>query len=795
MTTHKREQKTLVFSSLSASVSGVTTSFDLTNAIRLTQHRESQNASASEDANAEGEDPVDDTVLNNAGGKCFALDHMKQLLRFLILGTRGGTFYVSERRLTFENLHCVVQLLEDGKGSEVVDLVLDVSLGGRAVQQDPGILVLAACMRLTNDPAVKEKAWKAIGKVCRTPTQLFMLVGFTTALGSAKLRKKFLHVVTPDGEDSNDTSSAKKQQVACGKGWGRGMRKAISEWYNGMPAEKLLYLATKYRRRGGWTHADLLSLAHVKPKSRGHDLVLRFLTHGLAATVADAQRDLAAHKVFKEPSPRYKPLPAVAAETAAEGEAAVAATAAEGEAAVAATATEGEAAAAAAITAEGEEEASKAEVNAADISDSSSGAIAVITDEISSAAPSEAAISWADDVAPPPVQERTEKKRWHATPKTYPLPDAASHHLGRTRYLLRKIEMHARVLGFQPDGANAAAPTTEAEKEAEALLVAKWIRTYRLAREHVPTWLLDSNVVWEALLEDMPLTAMLRNLGKMTSMGVLKPLGEGTRKVVEALGSFERLKKGRIHPLKVLLALSTYRSCAGVLGDLTWTPVQEISTALEKAFYLSFGVLDQPVSGGQRGEQQERGNAKPKRVMLALDVSGSMGCYKIAGTHLSCREASAAMAMAFCRMGSSASSSTPSTPTFQTSVMAFSNDFVPLDVTAADSLDDVLRKTSRLPFSGTDCSIPVKYALYQDIPVDAFIILTDNETWCGHVTASEMMVRYRREMGLPRSKMVVVGMVASGFSIADPEDQDMLDVVGFDANSLDVVRDFITQGF
>ena len=56
--------------------------------------------------------------------------------------------------------------------------------------------------------------------------------------------------------------------------------------------------------------------------------------------------------------------------------------------------------------------------------------------------------------------------------------------------------------------------------------------------------------VWEALLQDMPMTAMLRNLGKMTSLGLFqKP--ENLKIVVDALSDTSRLQKARIHPIKV----------------------------------------------------------------------------------------------------------------------------------------------------------------------------------------------------------------------------------------------------
>ena len=56
--------------------------------------------------------PGRDMVGNNAGGFVFKLDEWKQLERFLILGSEGGTFYVSERKLTAENANHVLLLLK-----------------------------------------------------------------------------------------------------------------------------------------------------------------------------------------------------------------------------------------------------------------------------------------------------------------------------------------------------------------------------------------------------------------------------------------------------------------------------------------------------------------------------------------------------------------------------------------------------------------------------------------------------------------------------------------------------------
>ena len=52
--------------------------------------------------------------------------------------------------------------------------------------------------------------------------------------------------------------------------------------------------------------------------------------------------------------------------------------------------------------------------------------------------------------------------------------------------------------------------------------------------------------------------------------------------------------------------------------------------------------------------------------------------------------------------------------------------------------------------------------------------------------------QYRAQTGIA-TKLVVVGMVSNGFSIADPGDAGMLDVVGFDTATPAVIADFIRQ--
>src|SRR5437763_1466343 len=277
------------------------------------------------------------------------------------------------------------------------------------------------------------------------------------------------------------------------------------------------------------------------------------------------------------------------------------------------------------------------------------------------------------------------------------------------------------------------------------------IREHDLVRECVPTKWLDDAEVWEALLDKMPLTALVRNLATMTRLGLLTPASAATSKVVAELTNTDRIRKARLHPVAVLMALRTYAAGHGERGRHSWMPVPQIVDALDSAFYTAFGNV---TPTGQRS-------------LLGPDVSGSMAS-PVAGTPMSCCEGATAMALVTAHVEA------------EYSICAFADGLRPLPISARSRLDDALRLTRNVNFGGTDCSLPMRYALQRRLPVDAFVVLTDSETWAGHIHPVQALRRYREQMGIP-AKLVVVGMVSSGFTVADPADAGMLDVVGFDA--------------
>jgi len=322
----------------------------------------------------------------------------------------------------------------------------------------------------------------------------------------------------------------------------------------------------------------------------------------------------------------------------------------------------------------------------------------------------------------------------------------------------------------KPDSAKISLPGLErisaavkASTETDEKKLATLIHEHNLPREVVNTDLLNSVSVWEALLQKMPVEAMVRNLGKMTSIGLLSPLSDAANKVVSVLGDAEKLAAARIHPLSLLVALNTYASGSGVKGGLTWTPNTAIVDALDRAFYTSFG------------------NVKPtgKRLLLALDVSGSMSWNDIAG-----------MTGVTPRVGSAAMSLITASVEKNYIINGFCKTFVNLKISPRQRLDDAVRSISNLGFGGTDCSLPMRWALENKIPVDAFVVYTDSETWAGDIHPVQALRQYRDKMGIA-AKLIVVGMTANEFSIADKEDRGMLDVVGFDTAAPNIMSDFI----
>jgi 60 kDa SS-A/Ro ribonucleoprotein len=150
--------------------------------------------------------------------------------------------------------------------AELLEMIQSVSVHGRAPKQEPTLLALAAAIVHAPTPAAKSLALDAMSVVARIPTHLFALLGHVTSMSQAAHNSK---------------------------GWGRGMRRAVSDWYTSKSGRELAMQMTKYKNREGWTHQDVLRMVHVGPtclKDDGARLAMTFAIKGEEAYAAEYEK-------------------------------------------------------------------------------------------------------------------------------------------------------------------------------------------------------------------------------------------------------------------------------------------------------------------------------------------------------------------------------------------------------------------------------------------------------------------------------------------------------------------------
>lgn len=280
--------------------------------------------------------------------------------------------------------------------------------------------------------------------------------------------------------------------------------------------------------------------------------------------------------------------------------------------------------------------------------------------------------------------------------------------------------------------------------------VVKVLNEYKnLPWETVPTVFLTKSEVWKTLFYNNQLNgqALLRNVTRLAKIGAFNDM-KFARDYADKLVDVDMIERTRLHPMNYLLA--------SVVGDASGP----VADALDAGFDLAFKFVE-PAN---------------KRTFIGLDVSGSMGWSECAGAPITPAEAGAAMAMTIAR----------TEPMYQ--IHGFTKNFVNLGISAKDSLKSALEKTRLHNFGSTDCALPMIYAKEKGIEVDHFCILTDNETWAGKIHPYQALRQYQDAMGID-ARVSVVGMTATDFSIADGS-ANMLDVVGFDANTPKILADF-----
>lgn len=287
--------------------------------------------------------------------------------------------------------------------------------------------------------------------------------------------------------------------------------------------------------------------------------------------------------------------------------------------------------------------------------------------------------------------------------------------------------------------------------------------------EFLPDAMLREPAVWEALVDTVGMTALIRNLARMTRIGALKPLSDATGRAVARLTDRDALLKARIHPMDAWLALRVYNSGQAQPNPRAdrqvWQPVPAISDALEETYELAFGAVE---SSG-------------KRLLVAVDSSGSMswgGGVRVGGSPVgSPYEVGCAMAVMLARIERG-----------NVHVIDVDTNVHPSKVTPRTNLREI--STWSPSGGGTDLSLPFVWAQREQFHADGVVVFTDNETWAGRAHASQALTAYRSAVN-PGARVIVSSLTPGGYTIGDPADPGVLNLAGLDASLPMVVNGFV----
>ena len=147
----------------------------------------------------------------------------------------------------------------------VVSTIRNVYLSGRAPKVSHSIYLIAL---LTSSPIDKANInnFRAIGydmvQMFRITTHLFEWIHTHISLCSIDAQK-----------DKPKTKAKGKPKLVRTGGTGAGFRRAVQAWYTSKCPKSLATQIVKYPNRHGFSHGDVLSLAHIKTTSRKRNCI------------------------------------------------------------------------------------------------------------------------------------------------------------------------------------------------------------------------------------------------------------------------------------------------------------------------------------------------------------------------------------------------------------------------------------------------------------------------------------------------------------------------------------------
>ncbi|XP_015596736.1 60 kDa SS-A/Ro ribonucleoprotein [Cephus cinctus] len=313
------------------------------------------------------------------------------------------------------------------------------------------------------------------------------------------------------------------------------------------------------------------------------------------------------------------------------------------------------------------------------------------------------------------------------------------------------------------------------------------IEKQKLQLEHVPSHLIKSEEVWNSLIPLMDLSTLLNNLQRIHNMKMLKPNSLTVAKIIDEITNEENIKKAKIHPIAVLIALRNYESSGRPLSyekrkvreeakkplPPPPKPNQTIVEALNKMLNLSWANV----------------NNSTKRYMITINVSKSMLENK------TWHNGNINPVEAGCIIALSLSRSSPSVV-----IATYNNNTVQeVDIPKTATLPDVMKLLVEAQHGNVRLSSPITWAMSQKREIDVFINVVEQidpkvepqESY----NSRNAIEDYRNEMSISNAKLINCAMCSPKVPRHKHEDPNILTTCGFDIGVPMVIEAFVESLF
>ncbi|XP_060600343.1 RNA-binding protein RO60-like [Ruditapes philippinarum] len=347
------------------------------------------------------------------------------------------------------------------------------------------------------------------------------------------------------------------------------------------------------------------------------------------------------------------------------------------------------------------------------------------------------------------------------------------------------------------------------------------IKKHKLEREHITTQMMKKPEVCEAIIVNMKVGAVIRNLTVMASKGIFDKKPEVIEKTTTIILNKNALINERVHPINIIIALHMYekgtneiktekdkiekdghdstkathkqhintgQSAASSAGPQTKTEKEKrLSTNVEYRKWEVNARIKEALNLAFSRHITDAVKATDKRFLLAISKSKDMlkncrGC-----PAMTCQHVAAAMIMLTINVEN------------HFKIVAFSGENetteeIDISNNEKKSLNDICEKIEKIETNGSeaDPSVPIRWANKKKKKIDVFILYAGYLKTDWHRTTETTLKKYRKVK--PNARVIVIGMLRNDTSSAvEKENRFIRYIVGFDKKVPMLIQEFVQE--